>query len=397
MKFRNSVAALTLSAMPLAAQDRPEGGVAPDAVYDIAPQLGRYTDEVLFGQVWPSDTLSQRDRSIVTVSALIAMGRAEQLNSHARIALENGVTPEEISEILAHMAFYAGWPAAISSVYVVEEVFEREGVSAEIDIDPDLLDQDADAESARAATVNNTMRPIAPAFADETDEVLFGDLWLRPGLAPRDRSLATVSALIAMGQADQLPFHLGRAIDAGLTVDEAQAMLQHIAHYVGWPKASSAIGPMGNVLREKGLIETAAAEITVVRPGDAEASIGAPENFTGEARVTSRFAAPDAAMGGGMVEFEAGAHTAWHTHPLGQTLYVTAGCALVQAEGQPPVTAGPGEIVQIPPHVRHWHGATADQPMSHLALSESSDGQSVTWMDLVADEDYTAAQPASTC
>ena len=92
---------------------------------DIAPKLAELTDNVLFGDVWARPGLSQRDRSLVTVSALIAMNRPDQLRSHMARARQNGVTEEEIVETITHLAFYAGWPNAISAVGVAREVFKK--------------------------------------------------------------------------------------------------------------------------------------------------------------------------------------------------------------------------------------------------------------------------------
>ncbi len=90
---------------------------------DIAPRLADLTDEVLLGDIWERPGLAKRDRSLVTVAALIALNRPEQLRSHMRLALQNGVTEEELVEILTHLAFYAGWPNAISAVGIAREVF----------------------------------------------------------------------------------------------------------------------------------------------------------------------------------------------------------------------------------------------------------------------------------
>lgn len=92
---------------------------------DFAPKLVDYTDRVLFGEVWPGAELSQRDRSIVTVTALIAGGHTEQLPFHLNKARENGVTEEEIVGIITHLAFYAGWPRAMSAIAIAKNVFKR--------------------------------------------------------------------------------------------------------------------------------------------------------------------------------------------------------------------------------------------------------------------------------
>lgn len=98
---------------------------AQKLVGDFAPKLADLTDEVLFGDVWERAGLSKRDRSIVTVSALIANGNTEQLTSHLNRAIQNGVTESEIAEMIIHLAFYAGWPRAMSAVKVAREVFKK--------------------------------------------------------------------------------------------------------------------------------------------------------------------------------------------------------------------------------------------------------------------------------
>ncbi|WP_145515141.1 (R)-mandelonitrile lyase [Yersinia massiliensis] len=130
-------------------------------------------------------------------------------------------------------------------------------------------------------------------------------------------------------------------------------------------------------------------DITVTPSGSPPTTIGAPENFTGTAKVDSRFqrSAP-ARVGGGIVSFDAGARTAWHTHPLGQTLIVSSGTGWVQKWDGVAQQIKTGDVVWIPPEVKHWHGASANEPMTHIAVSESLEGSSVTWMEHVTQEQY---------
>jgi 4-carboxymuconolactone decarboxylase len=93
---------------------------------DIAPKLAQLTDSVLFGDVWARPGLSRRDRSLVTVSALVAMNRPEQLRSHLALARENGVTRDELVEAITHLAFYAGWPSAVAAITVAKEVLPQQ-------------------------------------------------------------------------------------------------------------------------------------------------------------------------------------------------------------------------------------------------------------------------------
>jgi 4-carboxymuconolactone decarboxylase len=161
---------------PAEAQQSDSGRIAPDEVYDVAPGLGRYTDEVLFGRVWPGDALAPRDRSLIVLSALIAMGQTGPVDSHTRIGLENGLTPAEIGEIATHLAFYAGWPYAIAAVYEIRKVFEEQNVAMPVDAGGALLDLNPEAEAARRRTVADQIAPVVPQLAEATDEVLFADL-----------------------------------------------------------------------------------------------------------------------------------------------------------------------------------------------------------------------------
>ncbi|WP_171520791.1 cupin domain-containing protein [Ensifer canadensis] len=127
--------------------------------------------------------------------------------------------------------------------------------------------------------------------------------------------------------------------------------------------------------------------VTVSHAGSQPSTAGGDENFTGAVRVDDRFkGSGDARISGATVTFEPGARTAWHTHPLGQTLIVMHGVGLVQHEDGPVQKIRPGDTVWIPPGVKHWHGASSTVGMSHIAFSEALDGKSVEWMEKVSDE-----------
>lgn len=133
--------------------------------------------------------------------------------------------------------------------------------------------------------------------------------------------------------------------------------------------------------------------VTVTPAGSQPSAVGPAEYFTGKVRIDAPFKGSDGArIGGATVTFDPGARTAWHTHPLGQTLIVTAGAGYVQQEGQVRQSIRPGDTVWIPPKVKHWHGATPDTGMSHIAIAEALDGNVVEWLEQVTDEDYGKAQ-----
>jgi len=130
----------------------------------------------------------------------------------------------------------------------------------------------------------------------------------------------------------------------------------------------------------------------IKRSGSQPSNRGSSEYFTGTVRIDPLFQAPNPArVVGASVTFEPGARTAWHTHPLGQTLIVTAGSGLVQSWGCPIREIWPGDVVWIPPGEKHWHGAKATTAMTHLAIQEQLNGKAADWMEKVSDELYEAA------
>ena len=219
----------------------------------VSPALERYRQTTVFGDLWQRPDLAPRDRSIVTLAALIARTQISELPEYLDLALDYGVTPGEISEIITHLAFYSGWTTAMAAVAVAGELFTQRGIGSDQlpPASPQLLPLDQAAEHQRATRVQQDVGPVSQSLVDYTGEVLFRDLWLRPGLAPRDRSLVTVSALIATGQVAQITFHLNRAMDNGLTKAQASEVVTQLAFYAGWPNAMSAVPVIKSVFEAR--------------------------------------------------------------------------------------------------------------------------------------------------
>jgi len=137
-------------------------------------------------------------------------------------------------------------------------------------------------------------------------------------------------------------------------------------------------------------------QLKVMRLADRPTIEGPAANFTGKAKIDRQVRPEDLRPLGSMVSFEPGARTAWHTHPLGQTLIVTSGCGWVQIEGSKKEMIRAGDVIWTPANVKHWHGAQPDAAMSHYAIVEPLNGSSAEWMEKVTDEQY-ASQEASTC
>ena len=129
----------------------------------------------------------------------------------------------------------------------------------------------------------------------------------------------------------------------------------------------------------------------IKRNGSQPSGKGPAEWFTGNVRMDPLFQPTNSTRAtGSLVTFEPGARTAWHSHPLGQTLVVTAGCGLVQSWGQPVKKIRPGDVVWTPGGEKHWHGATPTTAMTHISIVEQLDGKSAIWMEHVSDEEYQA-------
>jgi quercetin dioxygenase-like cupin family protein len=146
---------------------------------------------------------------------------------------------------------------------------------------------------------------------------------------------------------------------------------------------------LANLAAGASLSQQAEVQVEIKRSGSRPSSQGPADWFTGKVRIDPLFQpqAP-ARAAGASVTFEPGARTAWHTHPLGQTLIITAGCAWAQREGGPVEELHPGDVVWFSPGEKHWHGATPTTAMTHLAIQEQLDGKVVDWLKHVSDEEY---------
>jgi 4-carboxymuconolactone decarboxylase len=210
----------------------------------LAPGLASLTDDVLYGDVWQREELSPRDRSLVTISILIATGKTAQLTGHLTRALANGLLPSEASGVLAQLAIYAGWPNAVSALPIYEAVYEARHV------DTAALHAAAPRRPAspEARALDGDLTAIAPKFAQLTQDVVVDDLWRRPDLTPRDRSLVTIAALAAMGDDGELDTYVRRGLESGLTRGEIAEAFTHLGFYAGWGRAAKAIRAAASAL-----------------------------------------------------------------------------------------------------------------------------------------------------
>lgn len=239
----------------------------------------------------------------------------------------------------------------------------------------------------------NQLGDFAPEFAKVNDDILFGEVWNRPGLSPHDRSMITIATLVGKGIIDSsLSHHLQFAKDNGVSREEISELLTHVAFYAGWPNAWGAFRIAKDVWNEGdsngGDSELAKFQQTMIFPvgqsNDAYAKYFSGRSWLAQ---VSTDQIPFA-----NVTFEPGCRNNWHIHHAtsggGQMLVGVAGRGWYQEESKEPVEILPGTVVNIPAGVKHWHGAAKDSWFAHLAFGVPGENASNEWLEPVSDADY---------
>ena len=235
---------------------------------------------------------------------------------------------------------------------------------------------------------------FAPKFAELNDDELFGQVWSREGkLSLRDRSMVTVVALMAQGLTDSsFRYHLTTAKNNGVTKTEIAEILTHAAFYAGWPKAWAAFRMAKEVWAEDD-----AADAKTKHANEMVFPIGVPNDAFAKYFVGQSYLAPlsTAQVGIYNVTFEPGCRNNWHIHHAksggGQILVCVAGYGYYQEWGKPAQELHPGDVVNIPVGVRHWHGAAPDSWFSHLAVEVPGDETSNEWLEAMDSTTYFEA------
>ena len=240
----------------------------------------------------------------------------------------------------------------------------------------------------------NALREFAQEFAHYNDDVLFGENWNNQDIDVKTRSIITVVALMSSGITDSsLKYHLTNAKNHGVTQKEIAAVITHVAFYVGWPKGWAVF----NMAKEVWEVNEAA-DKAVDAKAKHEASmmfpIGAPNDAFAKYFIGQSYLAPISKSQVGIfnVTFEPACRNNWHIHHAksggGQILVCVAGRGYYQEWGKEAIEMKPGDCINIPAEVKHWHGAAADSWFSHLAIEVPGEEGSNEWLEAVTDEDY---------
>ncbi|WOB24489.1 MULTISPECIES: carboxymuconolactone decarboxylase family protein [Xanthomonas] len=212
----------------------------------VASVLVPYTKDRIVDELWSRPDLAPRERALVTVAILVSRNAGGAYPHYMNKALDSGLEPAELSELLAHLAFYASFAYAFGAIGVLKGIFDERGIgvyqlpgtSPTLLATEDVLPDAAERTAFLAANV----APASEALRHFTEEPLHGEVWRRPGLAARDRSLAMIASFAAQGQLASLPTYLAHALTLGVTEQEVGELLAHVAFYSGWGNAIQAAG-----------------------------------------------------------------------------------------------------------------------------------------------------------
>ena len=340
--------------------------------------------------------LSAKQQAIVTISAFTAQGDMTQLANALTNGLNAGLSINEIKEILVQLYAYAGFPRSLNALHSLMDVLKERkqtGIKDELGNTPAPLP--ANKPKRQLGTELQTRlvgRPVtgevydfAPAIDQFLKEHLFADIFGRDNLDWKSREIATIAALASLGGVEnQLRAHFGVGLHNGLTEGQLLHLVAIIQTQVGIKEGNAA----SEVLQ------------TMVKPGQATNAVpnATPlfskgekitnNNFIGNAWLqqltTSDSLNPTQV---GRVTFDPGARTNWHSHPGGQILLITSGTGYYQEKGNPKRIIRKGEVIQCPPNIPHWHGASKDDELSQIAITTTQNGP-VVWLKPVSDEEY---------
>ena len=310
------------------------------------------------------ESLSKKQKSIVMISSYTASGDLENLEKSLNKGLDEGLTVNEIKEILVQMYAYCGFPRSLNGLNTFKKVVDsRKGdkLGKEGKVLPKDTDKFAYGDNVQYELTGNHLKggifDFAPAIDQYLKEHLFADIFARGVLTYQEREIATISALSSIpGLEPQLNSHIQIGKNTGLS----DAQVNEILDLTKYSRSGAfAIG---------------------------EKNTAYAKYFIGQS-----YLQPLTSEGVGVanVTFEPGCRNNWHIHHKGgQILLVTAGRGYYQEWGKPAQELKPGDVVNIPPEVKHWHGAAKDSWFAHVAIAVPAEGSSNEWLEEVTDEEY---------
>ena len=351
-----------------------------------------------FGYINAQQTkLDEKQQSIVTISAFTAKGDMKGLQQALNNGLNTGLTINEIKEILVQLYAYAGFPRSLNALTsFMNVVNERKQKGTEDRAGKTPEDLPTDKTRLQTGTETQTRlvgRPIqgavfefAPAIDQYLKEHLFGDIFGRGILDFKTREIATISALATLGGVEsQLRSHFNVGMYNGISKEQLEHLVSIIQSKVDAKEGNAANLVLQSVLNKTTVAPVDTLDEALIFPKGERIT---NNNFTGTAWL-QQMILPDSVSFTqvGNVTFEPGARTNWHLHPGGQILLITGGTGYYQEKGSAKRIIKKGDSIKCPPGVEHWHGASKDETLIQVAVTNTQKG-AVVWLNKVTDEEY---------
>ena len=360
------------------------------------PEMMDILQKFIFGEVFQTGELTLKQREMITCITLATMQTLPQLKAHAGAALNVGVTPEELREVMYLTAPFIGFPRMLNAVATVNEVFTERGISLPLEKQGKVTEETRH-ETGKAIQdklypggIASVMEGVPGNMGKDVEQFLtdyfFGDIYSRGALDLQTRELLGYCVLTTLEAESQLHSHYHGNINAGNSPETLTAAVIQCLPYIGFPAAIKAL----RIIKE----ETADADGKAAFQREMIFPIGEPNTAYAKYFIGNSYLAPISKeqIPFSNVTFEPGCRNNWHIHHAtkggGQMLVCVAGKGWYQEEGKPAVQMLPGDVIHIPANVKHWHGAAADSWFAHLAFEVPGENTSNEWLEPVTDEEY---------
>ncbi len=360
------------------------------------PEMMDILQKFIFGDVFQTGDLTIKQREMITCITLATMQTLPQLKAHAGAALNVGVTPEELREVMYLTAPFIGFPRMLNAVATVNEVFTERGISLPLEKQGKVTEETRH-ETGKAIQdklypggIASVMEGVPGNMGKDVEQFLtdyfFGDIYSRGALDLQTRELLGYCVLTTLEAESQLHSHYHGNINAGNSPETLTAAVIQCLPYIGFPAAIKAL----RIIKE----ETADADGKAAFQREMIFPIGEPNTAYAKYFIGNSYLAPISKeqIPFSNVTFEPGCRNNWHIHHAtkggGQMLVCVAGKGWYQEWGKPAVQMLPGDVIHIPANVKHWHGAAADSWFAHLAFEVPGENTSNEWLEPVTDEEY---------
>ena len=360
------------------------------------PEMMDILQKFIFGEVFQTGELTLKQREMITCITLATMQTLPQLKAHAGAALNVGVTPEELREVMYLTAPFIGFPKMLNAVATVNEVFKERGISLPLEKQGTVTEETRH-ETGKAIQdklypggITSVMEGVPGNMGKDVEQFLtdyfFGDIYSRGALDLRTRELLGYCVLTTLEAESQLHSHYHGNINAGNSPETLTAAVIQCLPYIGFPAAIKAL----RIIKE----ETADADGKAAFQREMIFPIGEPNTAYAKYFIGNSYLAPISKeqIPFSNVTFEPGCRNNWHIHHAtkggGQMLVCVAGKGWYQEWGKPAVQMLPGDVIHIPANVKHWHGAAADSWFAHFAFEVPGENTSNEWLEPVTDEEY---------